>query len=1069
MFHPHILLSRSITTIDNLGATRYVYPQSHRDMKFLTARSLPRFLMSCMVAITCFTSRAQVTWYSDMFNGGVLTGGFSVGTVGQGSGSFTMPVPVGSTIHRAFFFGTQVGTTTPPVTVQLNGTPYTFDASNFVGPVFQSLYGGDAGVHAIDVTADLSAAVTNYTITVPAQVNSVSDVYTEFYLMIAYTLAGAQTVNVDLYFSDQDSQQTLNYTLNTSAQMFNTSQIGFCALGGYAACCTDCETVTANGTTLGSWFGGDFNSVDPTWGSMGALAYSNGVLTGLGDDNSDQAINGTDVVSDLSGLVANGATSVNVQFDHCAGGSPNDNHVWLMMLVYTSDQCDITLNLGPDTAFCTGGSLLLDATQIGIAANYTWQNGSTASTFNVVQTGDYYVHVNSALCDRYDTVHVDVNPPPVFNLGNDATICAGTPLTLDATSVPAGIITWQDGSGNTTFNVITTGIYWASVNNVGCITSDTVNITVLSSPVILLPMQANLCMGDTLVLNSGNPNDAHQWNTGETTQSIAVTTGGMYIATVTNIGGCSTTDTAQVTLNQYPVFNLGNDTIVCAGFSLTLDATSIPPGNITWQNGTTNNTYTATLGGPFWATVNNAGCIRSDTILITALPIPQTVLPPQVDICIGNSITLNAGTANASHLWNTGDTTQSITVNTGGAYSVIITNAGGCSTMDTTQVIIHLPPVVQLGPDTSLCLGEQWTMDAGNAGSTYLWNTGANVQALTISTSQVMWVHVTSPFGCMNGDTISVTFDPIPVINLQDDSVCISHTVTLNAGNPGAYYHWNTGATTQSIQVSGTGGVFSVVVTSPTFCTDSAQATITFIDFPGADLGPDTALCVNDVFTAYEIAPGMSLTWSNGTHNESIDVVGTGPIWVDVNNGFCTSRDSMNVLFNALPDPIAEATRTACLSYPPNMTPLDAGNAGSTFLWNTHDTTQVLQATAYAHYIVTITNPEHCTLTDTIEVVEYCPPQLWVPNSFTPDGDGFNDVFGPNGYNIATIDLSIFDRWGELIHTGEGTNANWDGSTGGTRAKEDVYMWKVHYRNVEDAQGSIGSVHEAVGHVTLLR
>ncbi|MBK8615349.1 MAG: hypothetical protein IPN85_18245 [Flavobacteriales bacterium] len=98
------------------------------------------------------STQAQVLFWSDQFNGGVVTGGYSIGVGTSGSGTFSMPIPAGSTINWAYLFGTQVGGATQDLTVQLNGTPYTFTAANAVGPVFQSTYGGDAMVHGIDVT-----------------------------------------------------------------------------------------------------------------------------------------------------------------------------------------------------------------------------------------------------------------------------------------------------------------------------------------------------------------------------------------------------------------------------------------------------------------------------------------------------------------------------------------------------------------------------------------------------------------------------------------------------------------------------------------------------------------------------------------------------------------------------------------------------------------------------------------------------------------------------------------------------------------------------------------------------
>jgi gliding motility-associated-like protein len=92
-----------------------------------------------------------------------------------------------------------------------------------------------------------------------------------------------------------------------------------------------------------------------------------------------------------------------------------------------------------------------------------------------------------------------------------------------------------------------------------------------------------------------------------------------------------------------------------------------------------------------------------------------------------------------------------------------------------------------------------------------------------------------------------------------------------------------------------------------------------------------------------------------------------------------------------------------------------------------------------------------------------------VPNSFTPDGDGVNDFFGPNGYNVATVEMSIFDRWGELIFIGKDAAAFWDGRTNGTPVQDGVYVWKCKYRFVDNVEGALAAEREAIGHVTVIR
>ncbi|MBK9759369.1 MAG: gliding motility-associated C-terminal domain-containing protein [Flavobacteriales bacterium] len=876
-----------------------------------------------LLVITQMAS-AQVTFWSDQFNGGLLTGGFEVGTVGQGSGSFNMPLPAGCTIHQAYFFGTQVGAAAD-ITVDMNGTPYTFDAGNLAGPLFNTGYGGLSGVHAIDVTADINATITNYTITVPFQSSQISNTWTEFYLVIGYELVGATSVNVELYFNDQDAGASNFFVLNTAAPLLTANGIGFATLGGYASAGTDCESITVNGTLLGSFWGGDFNSADLTWGTMGCMAYANGAVTGLGDDNADQAINNTDVVSDINGLVINGSNSVNVQYDHCSGGG--DNHIWLMVLAYSSDACTITADLGPDAALCTGDALLLDVTQTN--ATYAWQDGSTGPTFNVTTSGDYWVTVTSVDCNATDTLHVDVSAPPVFDLGADMTICAGTSLVLDATSVPVGNVTWQDNSNSAT--------------------------------------------------------------------------------------------------------------------------------------------QTVSLAGTYWAEVDNNGCVRIDSIVVAVSPAPLINLPAQEDLCIGESVILDAGNVGSSHLWSTGAQTQSISVSTTATYEVTVTNAFGCSTEDSTQVFVHLLPVVQLGPDTSLCEGEIWSLDAGILGGTYIWSTGATGQSINVNTEDTYWVEMADAFGCAGSDTILITYDPVPVVQLNDAEVCISETVVLDAGNPGATFLWNTGETTQALVLDSVGGTFSVVVTNAGWCSGSGSATVAFVEFPVVDIGEDAELCDLDTLLLDAGNAGSMFTWNTGASTQQISVTTGTNIWVDVDNGFCTTRDSLFVTFHPLPEPLEEEEVVGCFNYPPYKTRLDAGNNGCTYAWSTDEENRTIDVNSYGWYSVTITTLFGCSLTDSINVLEYCPPQLFIPNTFTPNGDGINDFFGPSGHLLADVELSIFDRWGQPVWSGVDGGALWDGTISGTPAKSEVYIWELRYRFVEDVRGTLGEYKQAVGHVTVLR
>jgi hypothetical protein len=166
-------------------------------------------------------------------------------------------------------------------------------------------------------------------------------------------------------------------------------------------------------------------------------------------------------------------------------------------------------------------------------------------------------------------------------------------------------------------------------------------------------------------------------------------------------------------------------------------------------------------------------------------------------------VTLNAANTGSTYLWSTTATTQSINVSTAGTYSVAVTNAQKCIGRDTVVIAANVNPVVNIGNDTTVCPGTTITLNAANAGSTYLWNNNSTSQTLPVTTAGTYWVRVTNATKCISSDTIAVFQGTNPVVNLGNDTlICPGNPLTLNAGNFGASYLYSNGATTQTTTVS---------------------------------------------------------------------------------------------------------------------------------------------------------------------------------------------------------------------------------------------------------------------------
>lgn len=720
-------------------------------------------------------------------------------------------------------------------------------------------------------------------------------------------------------------------------------------------------------------------------------------------------------------------------------------------------------------------------------------------------TGWYHVAStdNTTGCAYADSIQITVGQAFTLDMTADTAICdvAGIQLAAVPSSGTNVTYLWTPNtaissvvSATPLVTPVVTTTYSVTANSAeGCTATGDVVITVAT----LLSLNAtvtdnDICAGDVVTFHAvvGNAgglafqwspsaglNDAHVQNpTGQPLQDT------WYTVEVTDTtSGCILRDSVFIAVTNPGGIHAGNDTTVCSALGLSLEVVhGISNPMIQWQPAShLSGANTATPTIQFDSTMtyivtvgDGTGCASMDTIVVT-VAFPQVVLLSDSSLCAGDLAVLDPGFPGASRLWSTGDTSQTITVSTAGTYTCTLIDVMAACTVDAvTQITVDPLPIVQLGVDTSLCIGQSWTLNAGNPNSVVLWSTGATSQTITTNTAGSYSVSVTDAATCVGRDTILVTFDPLPVIVLADTMVCVSETITLDAGNPGSSYLWSpTGETTRNIQVNASSGTYSVIVTTPTVCVDSAQATLHFIPFPVVDLGPDTALCDLESITLDAGCDDCGILWSTGAHTRELTLYTGGDIQVHVFNGYCTTTDSIQVIFNPLPNELAAHAISTCFDYPPHRLELDAENPGNTYLWHPGgETSRTIVVHHYGSYTVDLTTPEHCTLSQDIIVNEYCMSGLYMPNTFTPNGDGHNELFRPDGTNLATMELYVFDRWGGVIRHGLNADAFWDGSRNGEPCELGVYTWKCIYRFFEDADKTVqGPEKEATGHVTLLR
>ncbi|MGB0870040.1 MAG: gliding motility-associated C-terminal domain-containing protein [Flavobacteriales bacterium] len=618
------------------------------------------------------------------------------------------------------------------------------------------------------------------------------------------------------------------------------------------------------------------------------------------------------------------------------------------------------INLGSDLSGCEG-----DTFNIGQTipfASYLWSNGDTTSHINATTSGTYSLTATIGNCSETDEILITINPIPTINLDDTTSFCSGSDATIDAYHSEFATYLWQDGSTNSNYTANSTGLVWVTVTLNGCSFTDSTQVIEIPNPIVNLGPDTAMCEGEILTLEVQENNATYSWSTTETSQNINITTTGTYMVEVTK-NGCSSFDTITVTFNQTPTFNLGNDIEFCEGDSTTLNAFYNSSATYLWHNGSTNASYTTSSSELVWVTITLGECHFSDTIQITEHPNPVVNLGNDITICEGDTQLLSVQENDATYLWNTGETTQTISVTTTNNYSVDVTK-NGCTTSDTIHVQFNTVPEIDLGNPLEICENDSVQISAYfNASATYLWHDGSTDSVYTSYNTELVWVTV-SLENCEFTDSVQVTQHPTPNPNLgQDTTLCEGEVVELDETIPGATYLWSTGETTPIISVTTTGNYW--VQVSIGNCIESDSISITFEESPIINLGTDVELCEGDssVFNAFYNA-SATYEWHDGSTNPTYISNSTELVWVEVTLGNCSFTDSVNV--TVYPYPEVDLGNDIVLCEGDDQI-LEVQENGATYIWSTGATTQSITVNTTNDYSVQVTK-NGCTSFDTIHV-----------------------------------------------------------------------------------------------------
>ncbi len=478
--------------------------------------------------------------------------------------------------------------------------------------------------------------------------------------------------------------------------------------------------------------------------------------------------------------------------------------------------------------------------------------------------------------------------------------------------------------------------------------------------------------------------------------------------------------------------------------------------------------------------------------------------------CDGSATgTQTGGTNPFTYNWNTLPPQTTATANglCAGIHLLKITDANGCS--DTASITLTQPTALVVIPPSpaTLCIGQSVQLTAtasgGVPGYTFNWSQPAfSGSPFIVSplTSTTYTLSATDANGCTSTtQTFAVNVNP-PIevlVSATPDSLCAGNSATLTAsgtgGNGNITYLWLPGNQAgPGINASPLTTTSYTVIASDN-CgtpTDSANLVLKIFPLPGVSFSvSDTLGCSGMCTLLTNTSPGtQSSTWTFGdgltatpsaTQNHCYPMAGAYSIGLSLTDIHgCKNSALKPNLVHVLAGP--EANFSASPQPATILNPIihfqDQSSNAVTWSWNFGfaDSSSINPNPSFSYpdtgqYMVRLIVSNAAGCTDTILKPLLINPDfaLYVPNTFTPNDDGLNDIFLPRGMGIETTnyDLYIFDRWGNAVFHSQDFNKGWDGRVNGGSevAQIDTYVWRITFRDMNK------NYHQYTGHVNILK
>ena len=510
-----------------------------------------------------------------------------------------------------------------------------------------------------------------------------------------------------------------------------------------------------------------------------------------------------------------------------------------------------TVSAGADQSVCPGTSVTLSGSG---ASTYAWDNGVTdGSAFAANTTTTYTVTGTDASgCTATDQVVITVNALPTVSAGTDQTVCAGGQVTLSGSG--ASTYSWDNGiTDGTAFTPTATATYTVTGTDAnGCTATDNLTVTVIPLPTVDLGSDVSICPGSTQTLDAGSGPTNYLWSTGETTQTIDVSTSGTY--TVTTGNGTPVSNSNSLSFdgtNDYVVINpmarnANSDLTICVFAkgqgSATCTKTPQYESYFTYDGSSVfyHLGILQTNGGNGWD-VSSLGDLTTDfhfyTVTVDDLGNGSTSAEVFID-----------GVSMGQHIYPYSIPSYSLmeigrnVVEQNQYYSGLVDNIQIWNTILTPSQIQQYMNSPPLGNE--LDLYGFWNFNEGTGITVSDLSSNGNNGAINGATwsNNVPYLN-----NCTAADTILVSLNTLPTVAVNDATICagdLAATFTATSATATSWLWSGNGTGTNGTTTGTTAGAYSVVVTDANGCQSaSASGNLTVNPLPTVSAGADQAVC----------------------------------------------------------------------------------------------------------------------------------------------------------------------------------------------------------------------------------